>query len=205
MDRVVVRHHRKPRNKMFTPANTQCPIPVSSLEPSRTTYMTYDKGPNQNKTDQWTDHLEAHAATSEQLWTGRTVFRLTPESSIPAIALAQADQEKMRVMEFTARQHRQLLAQARPSTNPQQSKHEQYDIVEVFSPPRFALEGCKLGYNVLSADLCTGWDFRKREQRENIIARDKPKLLVCCPPCTWAGGWWHLNKLNMSKHGPVCS
>ena len=39
------------------------------------------------------------------------------------------------------------------------------NVVEVFSPPRFALE-CELrGLSCISADLCTGWDFRKQSDR----------------------------------------
>ena len=34
-------------------------------------------------------------------------------------------------------------------------------VTEVFSPPRLALECSKMGWNCVSAGLCTGWDFRK--------------------------------------------
>ena len=200
-DRIVIRHHRKPRQKLFTPSNTQCPIPVDMLEACRSTVVQTGQTQVDHITDQWTDRSVAHAEASKQPWTGRTVFRMKPDSPIPAIALTQADTQKLNIMEFTARQHRQLMAQAQPPTTPERVCSESYDIVEVFSPPRFALEGCKLGYKVLSADLCTGWDFRikgHRDRMKDIVNRDKPKFLVCCPPCTWAGGWWHLNKLNMS-------
>lgn len=30
-----------------------------------------------------------------------------------------------------------------------------------------------------------------------IVANSPPNLLVCSPPCTWAGGWFHLNQLYM--------
>ena len=75
------------------------------------------------------------------------------------------------------------------------------NVIEVFSPPRFALECEKMGWSCLSADLCTGWDFRKSSDRQAMretVKNRKPDLLVLCPPCTWAGGWFHLNKKHMS-------
>ena len=74
-----------------------------------------------------------------------------------------------------------------------------YDVVEVFSPPRFALEGTKRGLKCLSADLCTQWDFRRASDRKRMheIVQQGVGLLVLCPPCTWPGGWFHLNKHYM--------
>ena len=53
----------------------------------------------------------------------------------------------------------------------------------------------------LSAHLITGWYFRKATDRDVIralIAEQPPELLVLSSPCTWAGGWFHLNKHFMT-------
>jgi hypothetical protein len=71
----------------------------------------------------------------------------------------------------------------------------------VFSPPRFAQQTATKGQTCLSADLVTGWDFRKPSHRENmkkLIKETAPELLALCPPCTWAGGWFNLNQIYMS-------
>ena len=70
----------------------------------------------------------------------------------------------------------------------------------MFSPPRFAQQTAVRGQTGLSADLLTGWDFRRADHRKSmreIVANSPPDLLVCSPPCTWAGGWFHLNQLYM--------
>ena len=38
-----------------------------------------------------------------------------------------------------------------------------------------------------------------------LVENNPPDLLVCGPPCTWAGGWFHLNQLyidpaDVEKH-----
>lgn len=199
-ERIVIRHHRKPRSQLFTPAHTQCPIVSMFLQDCRLTKFDRMTPTCRDLSDDWTDAHQAHAKVGDQPWTGQTIFRLSSNAPVPS--LPAAEDEFLRLMSFTSKQHRCLMAQLKPSSNREDRDTGGYDIVELFSPPRFALEGAKLGYRVLSADLCTGWDFRKsdhRNQLKDIVRRDKPKLLVCCPPCTWAGGWWHLNRLRMSE------
>ena len=75
-------------------------------------------------------------------------------------------------------------------------------MIEVFSPPRFAQQTAIRGQRCLSADLTTGWDFRRADHRQamrELVTNTPPELLICCPPCTWAGGWFHLNRLTMSE------
>ena len=75
-------------------------------------------------------------------------------------------------------------------------------MIEVFSPPRFALESINKGLKCLSADLATGWDFRcltDRDALKELVQEQPPGLLILCPPCTWAGGWYELNKMYLSE------
>ena len=196
-DRLVIRHHVKPRTAMFTPANTRCPVPITSLHADRVTKVDHLTPQARDCSDSWTEPDLAHRQLGSRPWTGQTIFRLRLDADMPSVP--SVDQEQILLAEWTAKQHRCLMAQVR--SNPQVSNRP-YDVIEVFSPPRFALEGTTRGLHVLSADLCTGWDFRRKADRERLksIVRDTPpELLVVCPPCTWAGGWWHLNRLRMDS------
>ena len=197
-DRVVIRHHLKPRRARFTPCHTQCPIDVEDLMPSRCTHVQLDHQPDVLQfCDQWTNPVDAHHVQSQGTWKGRTVFAIHPSVDLSRFE-THAEQEVC-LTQWTPKQHRQLMSQIRQgeTSNSDQKLH----VVEVFSPPRFALECEKLGYACVSADLCTGWDFRKPADRQlmrDIVAKRKPDLLMLCPPCTWAGGWFHLNRTHMT-------
>ena len=197
-DRVVIRHHLKPRRARFTPCHTQCPIDVEDLMPSRCTHVQLDHQPDVLQfCDQWTNPVDAHHVQSQGTWKGRTVFAIHPSVDLSRFE-THAEQEVC-LTQWTPKQHRQLMSQIRQgeTSNSDQKLH----VVEVFSPPRFALECEKLGYACVSADLCTGWDFRRPADRQlmrDIVAKRKPDLLMLCPPCTWAGGWFHLNRTHMT-------
>ncbi|CAK9104708.1 Retrovirus-related Pol polyprotein from transposon RE1 (Retro element 1) (AtRE1) [Includes: Protease RE1 [Durusdinium trenchii] len=176
------------------------------LQPERTTQFDTPPPLPWDHRDSWFEPDTAHAVLGEQPWTGRTVFRLRSDAVLPSIAYAQEEIEQLHVTKWTAKQHRQLMAQVKVPKREDQVSHDRYHVIEVFSPPRFALEGATRGYRVLSADLSTGWDFRRKSDRENmltLVRTNPPDLLVLCPPCTWAGGWWHLNRLHMdpNEHG----
>ena len=73
-------------------------------------------------------------------------------------------------------------------------------IAEVFSPPRFAPVVIAQGFRAVSFDIKNGFDFTKPSVRQQVreqLAREPPRLLVLCPPCTNEGGWFHLNSLTM--------
>ena len=197
----VVRVHVVPRNQLFTPSKTQCPVPISQLDEHRTTVMCQleNQQPDSTVQDVWKSK-QAHAQ-QDSMWTGRTIFKIlpppvsTPEG--PEVALCQ----------WRPHQRRQLLASAKKlcKAEPQTSGSEVIvksgpRVIEVFSPPRFAQILATKGLECVSADLVTGWDFRLASHRESMrtIVRDsKPDLLILCPPCTWAGGWFHYNKMFM--------
>ncbi|CAK9116539.1 unnamed protein product, partial [Durusdinium trenchii] len=202
-ERLVIRHHLKPRERLFTPQGTQCPIDVEMLQSERITHFDTPPPLPWDHRDSWFEPDTAHAALGEQPWTGRTVFRLRSDAVMPSIAYAQDEIEQLHVTQWTAKQHRQLMAQVKVPDREDQVPQDRYNVIEVFSPPRFALEGATRGFRVLSADLSTGWDFRRKRDREDLLTlvrTNPPDLLVLCPPCTWAGGWWHLNRLHMDPN-----
>lgn len=132
-------------------------------------------------------------------WTGTTTFSIGPTADLSVFPSDPATPHEVHLAQWSPKQHRQLLHQLRQET--QKPTSSKIDVVEVFSPPRFALECAKMGWSCVSADLCTGWDFRKSSDRRamlNLVSTKKPKLLVLCPPCAWAGGWFHFNKMYMT-------
>lgn len=134
----------------------------------------------------------------DQYWLGETIFTLKPAT---AVSLGTTSESETLLNQWTPKQQRQVNQRVRQLTD-HGTKSSSYDIMEIFSPPRFAVQAATQGKSCLSADLLTGWDFRKVEHRRairNMLEHSPPKLLVCCPPCTWAGGWYHLNKEFMSE------
>ena len=199
-DRLIVRVHVCPRREKFTPCNTGCPVDTSKLMPCRqTTCMTNVLAAPQVQEDVWTDPLVSHELMPF-CWTGRTVFQLKPDALLPP----GIDPDEIMFTQWTAKQHRSLCKQVRQAVEVAsvESRCKRFDIVEVFSPPRFALEASTKGLKCMSADLVTGWDFRvprHRDAMKDLLRRYPPELLILCPPCTWSGGWWWLNRLNMSS------
>eukprot|EP00435_Cladocopium_sp_Y103_P050219 s645_g15.t1 len=73
-------------------------------------------------------------------------------------------------------------------------------MVEVFCPPWFVPAVEKIGLKGLSLDTCTGWNLDDPKTQEWVLSETKehpPELMVICPACTDAGGWFHLNSLTM--------
>eukprot|EP00435_Cladocopium_sp_Y103_P060490 s2072_g22.t1 len=107
--------------------------------------------------------------------------------------------DEVLMKQWSPKQARQL-AQHVKRLDEASKQPKRYDVIEVFSPPRFAQRTAIRGQTCLSADLLTGWDFRRADHRKSmreIVKNTPPELLLCCPPCTWAGGWFHLNQLYM--------
>ena len=202
---TLIRHHRTPRLQAFTPCQEQCPVPVESLGDERTSHVCESSGSlHSTVSDCWRDRSVAHAELSDKPWVGRTVFQVLPPPSAddPAhgVALSEWKPRQRRQVKSGAQQAQQALLQ--PDTVPRgPPKESSYQVIEVFSPPRFTLEGTTQGLSCLAADLTTGWDFRKASDRaamRDLVSTEPPELLVLCPPCTWAGGWYELNKSYLS-------
>ena len=196
-ERIVIRHHRKPRKSLFTPCHTQCPIPVDRLLSNRVSQISQDNQ-SQQIADSWHNSLDSHRTIPGVPWTGRTVFQIGKDYDL-SVYQEMPDHE-VSLTQWTPQQHRQLMSQIREKGSG--ADQRKFAVIEVFSPPRFALECAKFGLDCISADLCTGWDFRKLEHRQlmrRLVKETPPELLVLCPPCTWAGGWFHLNRFKMDS------
>eukprot|EP00435_Cladocopium_sp_Y103_P016757 s3691_g4.t1 len=78
---------------------------------------------------------------------------------------------------------------------------KKYAVAEIFCPPRLTPEVEKMGLRGLSVDIQQGWDLMDGKTQDWVaeeLERFPPELLLLCPPCTDAGGWFHLNKCFMS-------
>eukprot|EP00435_Cladocopium_sp_Y103_P035542 s519_g9.t1 len=99
---------------------------------------------------------------------------------------------------ISKKQVRKLKFQAQKGLKPVGQK---YAVVEVFCPPRLVPEVEKLGLRGLSVDIKQGWDLTNPTTVEWLVEeleQHPPELLLLCPPCTDAGGWFHYNKCFMS-------
>ena len=78
-DRLVIRHHLKPRTARFTPCNTQCPIDIGDLMPHRVTHVKPLAIDQENQVcDQWTDSRQAHQVEQVGPWKGKLFLPFTP-------------------------------------------------------------------------------------------------------------------------------
>ena len=142
---------------MFHPDHGQCPVPVSILDCHRCSHKIWDKGGNVDQVcDRWDDSDKTDRPDRET-WTGRTVFQFRHDAGME---YGESDtvmpEHEVHVMQWTDKQRRQLSAQMRCISLP--TKPRKYDVIEVFSPPRFGLETSKFGISCLSDDLSTGWE-----------------------------------------------
>lgn len=196
----VIRKHVRPRSEKFTPCHTNCPVATNDLSSCRITrWYVENESLVKELHDEWTKPHDAHATLDlppGKYWLGETVFTINPSLPRPP---GTPGSDEVLMTQWTAKQSRQLdqhvkrLDQVSPKSKP-------YQVIEVFSPPRFAQQTAVRGQSCLSADLLTGWDFRRSDHRKamrEIVKETPPELLMCCPPCTWAGGWFHLNKCFM--------
>ena len=132
-------------------------------------------------------------------------YHVDPKFSARDVSLPSESAEP-RDSVFSAHQIRQVhsqikgcaLLQAETKEQPAEPKF----VVEVFSPPRFALEAEKCGLTAMSVDLTLGDDLSVASNRiklKEYLRNNPPELLVLCPPCTHEGGWFHLNATRMEK------
>ncbi|OLP92915.1 Copia protein [Symbiodinium microadriaticum] len=108
--------------------------------------------------------------------------------------------------QWNAKQWRQFRAaakragQADLASGKASSRTSKVDIIEVFMPPRFGEVAAQKGLSCVSADLITGWDFRKPAHRDAMqaLVRDAaPTLLVLGQPGSWSGGWFEQSGANL--------
>ena len=99
---------------------------------------------------------------------------------------------------ISKKQLRRLRSQVTKGLKPVGQK---YAVIEVFCPPRLTPEVAKLGLRGLSIDKQQGWDLTDAKTRDWLlreVEENPPEVLLMCPPCTDAGGWFHLNKCYMT-------
>ena len=71
-EKEVIRHH--PKDFLFSPARTGCPIPLNELSMARMTVMKNSDGTTEEQfAPNWKNSLEAHRRT-DKTWTGKTIF-----------------------------------------------------------------------------------------------------------------------------------
>ena len=186
----LIRYHRTRRSCPFFPDESDCPVPLKQLADSCTVVKVNERGLESSSQAEW----KVPKVLEEPAWVGRTVFQVLPPPT-PAIP-----ENEIALSEWSKRQRRQVKSQARrlpEISTSSQAKPSNTDIVEIFSPPQFA----KLA-GTISADLATGWDFRLPDHRESIkelVRQSRPRLLIIGSPCSWNGGWFHLNKPYMDQ------
>ncbi|OLP84633.1 Copia protein, partial [Symbiodinium microadriaticum] len=199
----VTRIHNQPRRCAFTPCREGCPIAVDLLEDSRHTFRSAKgSGDVHEIRDNWRDPTSAHQEFDGPEWCGRTVFQVRPKQP------GEAEPSPADAKQWTPHQWRQVRSAARRAQRHTRCSSEtavrdpdKVQVVELFTPPRFALEGITKGLQCVTADLITGWDFRRAADRDKmraLVEQQRPELLVLGPPCTWIAGWYELNL----SHGP---
>lgn len=70
---MVIREHVVPRQTMFSPFRTQCPVPLEELLTARTTRIQKGHQSEERFTPNWKHHGECHRDLGFE-WTGQTVF-----------------------------------------------------------------------------------------------------------------------------------
>ena len=196
--------HAPGRTELFTPKHEGCPIPLDQLQSNRVSVLQCHVSRQERlHHDQWTVPDQAHTRIPLDTCLIETRFQVcSPPTPSKSSGLLPAEVNSVSTWnKRQARQVRSAARQAKAQLEPSPG-NKGFDIIEVFSPPRFALEAITKGLTCVSADLVTGWDFRKTSDREamrRLIRECPPELLVLCPPCTWAGGWYHLNKFLLTE------
>ncbi|CAE7202177.1 TY5A [Symbiodinium sp. CCMP2592] len=189
----VIRVHVQPRRNLFDPLEVPgCPVSVEQLQGQRRTLGILSDGSPLNVSDDW--HVPSQAVPGS-CWTGRTVFEVCPPPAAPA-------EPAVPLSQWTRRQRRQLKFLAKRETKkPAGENKQRFQVIEVFGPPQFANVAITKGYNCLSADRATGWDFRNPTARQELIElvrAHQPVLVVIGNPCSWLGGWYDLDSPHLS-------
>ena len=115
------------------------------------------------------------------------------QNEMPCHAAQHRESHKL-----SKKQIRRLKSQVHQASKP---LGQNYAVIEVFSMPRVTAQVEKMGLKGLAVDKLLGHDLTVPATRKWLleeVEQRPPELLVLCPPCTDAGGWFHLNKCFMS-------
>ena len=82
-DKLLVRHHVRPRLEPFFPHDSwSCPVNIDDIQSTRCTYGQYLSGGSFERTESWQDDVQSHLPFPEP-WTGQTQFTLRAETTLP--------------------------------------------------------------------------------------------------------------------------
>ena len=89
-----------------------------------------------------------------------------------------------------------LLSQWTRHANDQDA---QIAVAELFSEPRLSKEARRHGASGVAFDIkqdCDLTDPQTQKEVDELLDQARPKSLTASPPCTYWGGWDHLNKCH---------
>ncbi len=121
---------------------------------------------------------------------------------VPVVKKAQGpkvhESSKKHKITLKPKECRCLLAQLKVHENHSRSRVQ---FAELFSPPRFTTEiehrgGRGKAYDLKLGDDLTDPKVQRRVDQE--LDSLNPEVLTLCPPCTYWGGWDHLNRIDRS-------
>ena len=179
--REVARIHLRARSERFTPCQTHCPVLPEDLSSCRTThwYVADSNEAPQTVHDHWADPHVAHehiSVPTGKYWIGETVFQLAPHAVLPS-----GTEHEVMLNQWTPKQARQVSQHFKHIGN-KGNQPKPFDVIEVFSPPRFAKQAAVRGIKCLSADYyCLDGIFETHEHREHmkrLIRETPPELLI---------------------------
>ena len=126
----------------------------------------------------------------------------SPSPIVPEVLANTAEQpsipHSVKTGGISKKQLRKIKSRVNQGLTPLCTK---YAVVEIFCPRHAAPEVKKMGLRGLSIDKTLGWDLLDTKQQDWLLREMRefpPELMILCPPCTDAGGWFHLNKFYMS-------
>ena len=128
----LVRIHKRLRRALFTPFNTDCPIPVDQLENYRKTVVRQPGQPQRIVTDsfQILTKQQQNRLVEGQAWIGETCFKpkatARPATTTMSNTTAKAIEAEHKAKTTTATPREHTVLRKRSSLN--NCKHQQQDI-----------------------------------------------------------------------------
>ena len=112
---------------------------------------------------------------------------------VPGISRTKPPKSKITLKK---KECRCLLSQWTRHANDQDA---QIAVAELFSEPRLSEEARRHGASGVAFDIKQGCDLtdpQTQKEVDELLDQARPKSLTASPPCTYWGGWDHLNKCH---------